>query len=65
MFSGIKIGDIGAKLGMNAVNNGYLGFDNFRIPRDNMLMKNAKVLKVLCFIKNKYTLSKLERQWFY
>lgn len=51
MFSGIKIGDIGAKLGMNAVNNGYLGFDNFRIPRDNMLMKNAKVLKVKCLKK--------------
>lgn len=43
---GIKIGEIGCKLGMNATNNGYLGFDNVRIPRKNMLMKNNKVLKV-------------------
>ncbi|XP_037298571.1 probable peroxisomal acyl-coenzyme A oxidase 1 [Manduca sexta] len=42
---GIKVGEIGAKLGMNGTNNGFLGFENFRIPRDNMLMKNAKVLE--------------------
>ncbi|XP_019874586.2 probable peroxisomal acyl-coenzyme A oxidase 1 [Aethina tumida] len=41
---GIKIGEIGCKLGMNSTNNGYLGFDNVRIPRVNMLMKNNKVL---------------------
>lgn len=45
-FSGIKIGEIGTKLGMNATNNGYLGFDNVRIPREHMLMKNAQVLEV-------------------
>lgn len=43
---GIKIGEIGAKLGFNTVNNGFLGFDNVRIPREQMLMKNAQVLKV-------------------
>lgn len=43
---GIKIGEIGSKLGMNGTNNGYLGFDQFRIPRTNMLMKNNKVLPV-------------------
>ncbi|CAH1737123.1 probable peroxisomal acyl-coenzyme A oxidase 1 [Aphis gossypii] len=42
---GIKIGEIGSKLGMNSTNNGYLAFDNVRIPRMNMLMKNAQVLK--------------------
>ncbi|KAK5639615.1 hypothetical protein RI129_012107 [Pyrocoelia pectoralis] len=42
---GIKIGEIGCKLGMNSTNNGYLGFDNVRIPRKQMLMKNNKVLK--------------------
>nr|XP_018909347.1 PREDICTED: probable peroxisomal acyl-coenzyme A oxidase 1 [Bemisia tabaci] len=41
---GIKIGEIGSKLGMNTINNGYLGFENVRIPRENMLMKNSKVL---------------------
>ncbi|CAG9581083.1 unnamed protein product [Danaus chrysippus] len=42
---GIKVGEIGAKLGMNGTNNGFLGFDQVRIPRDYMLMKNAKVLE--------------------
>jgi alkylation response protein AidB-like acyl-CoA dehydrogenase len=45
-LAGIKIGEIGTKLGMNATNNGYLGFDNVRIPREHMLMKNAQVLEV-------------------
>ncbi|XP_076631594.1 acyl-coenzyme A oxidase 1 [Colletes latitarsis] len=40
---GIKIGEIGTKLGMNATNNGFLGFESFRIPRENMLMKNSQV----------------------
>jgi len=43
---GIKIGEIGGKLGMNSTNNGFLAFNNVRIPRMNMLMKNAQVLKV-------------------
>lgn len=47
---GIKIGEIGMKLGMNGTNNGYLGFENVRIPRKHMLMKNNKVLKVM-FLK--------------
>lgn len=46
VISGIKIGEIGCKLGMNTTNNGYLGFDHVRVPRKNMLMKNSKVLKV-------------------
>lgn len=50
---GIKIGEIGNKVGMNTVNNGYLGFDHVRIPLKNMLMKNAKVLEDGQFIKPK------------
>ncbi|XP_047519876.1 probable peroxisomal acyl-coenzyme A oxidase 1 [Pieris napi] len=42
---GIKVGEIGAKLGMNGTNNGFLGFEHVRIPRDYMLMKNSKVLE--------------------
>ena len=30
-------------MGMNGANNGFLGFHDFRIPRENMLMKNSKV----------------------
>lgn len=43
---GIKIGEIGRKLGMNCTNNGYLGFENVKIPRTNMLMKHNQVLPV-------------------
>lgn len=42
-FAGITIGDIGPKFGYDDMDNGYLKMDNFRIPRENMLMKHAKV----------------------
>jgi len=45
LLIGIKVGEIGTKLGMNASNNGFLGFDNVRIPRENMLMKNSQVME--------------------
>ncbi|XP_078033194.1 acyl-coenzyme A oxidase 1 [Augochlora pura] len=48
---GIKIGEIGTKLGMNATNNGFLGFENVRIPRENMLMKNSQVLEDGTYMK--------------
>lgn len=50
---GIKIGEIGTKVGMKSVNNGYLGFEKVRIPRKNMLMKNAQVLEDGTFVKPK------------
>nr|XP_003708557.1 PREDICTED: probable peroxisomal acyl-coenzyme A oxidase 1 [Megachile rotundata]XP_012153467.1 PREDICTED: probable peroxisomal acyl-coenzyme A oxidase 1 [Megachile rotundata]XP_012153468.1 PREDICTED: probable peroxisomal acyl-coenzyme A oxidase 1 [Megachile rotundata] len=49
---GIKIGEIGTKLGMNATNNGFLGFDNVRIPREHMLMKNCQVLEDGTYVKS-------------
>lgn len=48
---GLEVGDIGDKVGFKAVNNGFLGFKNYRIPRDNMLMKNAKLMRDGTFIK--------------
>ncbi|VDL79523.1 unnamed protein product [Nippostrongylus brasiliensis] len=42
-LKGITIGDIGPKMAYNCVDNGFLGFDHFRIPRMNMLMKHVKV----------------------
>ncbi|CAG4983899.1 unnamed protein product [Colias eurytheme] len=48
---GIRVGDIGAKLGMNTTNNGFLGLDNVRIPREHMLMKNSKVQEDGTYIK--------------
>lgn len=48
---GIKIGEIGPKLGMKSVNNGYLGFEHVRIPRKNMLMRNNKVMADGTYVK--------------
>ncbi|XP_019847959.2 probable peroxisomal acyl-coenzyme A oxidase 1 [Bactrocera dorsalis] len=43
-MQGIDVGDIGPKIGMKSVNNGYLGLKNVRVPLNNMLMKNQQVL---------------------
>lgn len=40
---GIAVGDIGGKMGYNAVDNGFLRFDAVRVPRRAMLMKHAQV----------------------
>lgn len=40
---GIKVGDIGPKLGFAALDNGFIAFDNHRIPRSNMLSRYAKI----------------------
>ncbi|KXN84395.1 Peroxisomal acyl-coenzyme A oxidase 1 [Leucoagaricus sp. SymC.cos] len=42
---GIELGDIGLLLGMNGANNGYARFDHVRIPRQNMMMGQAKVAR--------------------
>ena len=39
------MGDIGAKIGMNAMDNGYLSFNQFRIPRENLLSRFVYVDK--------------------
>nr|CAH0099019.1 unnamed protein product [Daphnia galeata] len=48
---GIVIGEIGPKLGMNTNDNGYLGFEKFRIPRDQLLMKHSQVLEDGTYVK--------------
>ena len=42
---GVTAGDIGPKMGYNAVDNGYLRFDHVRVPRRAMLMKHAAMSK--------------------
>ncbi|CAK1544438.1 unnamed protein product [Leptosia nina] len=42
---GVKVGEIGAKLAFNTVNNGFLGFEHVRIPRRHMLMRFSQVSK--------------------
>ena len=43
VFLGVELGDINRKFGYREVDNGYLKFTHFKIPRTNMLMKNAQV----------------------
>ncbi|XP_070533528.1 peroxisomal acyl-coenzyme A oxidase 1-like [Ptychodera flava] len=42
-MKGITVGDIGPKFGFNSNDNGFLKLDHVYIPRENMLMKYAKV----------------------
>jgi alkylation response protein AidB-like acyl-CoA dehydrogenase len=42
-YPGLEVGDIGPKMGFNCKDNGYIIFNNYRIPRENMLMKFHKV----------------------
>ena len=49
---GVHVGDIGKKMAINGVNNGFLGLKNVRVPRLNMLMKNQQVLADGTFIES-------------
>lgn len=40
---GVRIVDMGVKMGLNGVDNGALFFDNVRIPRESMLNKYSDV----------------------
>ncbi|XP_053957915.1 probable peroxisomal acyl-coenzyme A oxidase 1 [Anastrepha ludens] len=48
---GVDVGEIGPKMGVNGVNNGFLGLKDVRIPRTQMLMKNAQVRANGRFVK--------------
>lgn len=55
-MKGVTIGEIGTKFGFNTVNNGFLGLKDVRIPRKNMLMKNAEVTESGEFVKHRSSL---------
>lgn len=42
-FPGVNIGDLGAKMGRNGIDNGWIQFTSVRVPRTNMLMRYTKV----------------------
>ncbi|KAL3665480.1 hypothetical protein V7S43_009515 [Phytophthora oleae] len=50
---GVNVRDIGPKIGFNAIDNGDCSFHNVRIPRENMMMRYAKVLSDGTFVKPK------------
>ncbi|RLN46669.1 hypothetical protein BBJ29_001396 [Phytophthora kernoviae] len=39
----VRIGDMGSKMGLQGVDNGWIQFDHVRIPRANMLRRYAQV----------------------
>ncbi|CAD5233700.1 unnamed protein product [Bursaphelenchus xylophilus] len=55
LLPGIEVGDIGPKYGMNANDNGFMRLNNVRIPRRNMLMKNARVEKDGTYVAPKHS----------
>ena len=42
-LNGVTIGDCGKKAGMQGVDNGFILFNNFRIPRLNLLNRFSDV----------------------
>ncbi|KAK9877075.1 hypothetical protein WA026_016103 [Henosepilachna vigintioctopunctata] len=42
-YPGLTIGDMGEKTGLNGIDNGFLVFHNYRIPRKNLLSKTGGV----------------------
>jgi acyl-CoA oxidase len=42
---GIEVGDIGAKLGYNSIDNGYLMFNNVKVPRSALLSRFSEITK--------------------
>lgn len=48
---GIRIGDIGSKMGLQGVDNGWIQFDHVRVPRFNMLRRYAHVTREGTFVQ--------------
>ncbi|XP_004419928.1 PREDICTED: peroxisomal acyl-coenzyme A oxidase 2 isoform X1 [Ceratotherium simum simum] len=48
---GITVGNIGPKMDLNHIDNGFLRLDHVRVPRENMLSRFAQVLPDGTYIK--------------
>ncbi|CAG9817104.1 unnamed protein product [Phaedon cochleariae] len=42
-YPGVIVGDMGEKLGLNGIDNGFVQFNHYEIPRENLLNKVADV----------------------
>ncbi|CAH0406276.1 unnamed protein product [Chilo suppressalis] len=43
VYPGLIIGDMGEKIGVNGIDNGFIMFNHYRIPRENLLNRTADV----------------------
>ena len=42
IMPGVRVEDMGHKMGLNGVDNAKLFFDNVRVPRENLLNRSVK-----------------------
>lgn len=42
-FPGVTVGDMGEKAGLNGIDNGFLIFTHYRVPKENLLNKTGDV----------------------
>lgn len=42
-YPGVLVGDLGEKIGLNGIDSGFVIFNNYRIPRKNLLNRTADV----------------------
>lgn len=42
-YPGVTVGDMGEKMGLNGIDNGFLLFNQYPLPRENLLDKNGDV----------------------
>lgn len=42
-FDRITVGDIGEKIGLNGIDNGFIMFNNYRIPKENLLNRTGDI----------------------
>lgn len=42
-FPGVTVGDMGPKLGLNGVDNGFMSFSSYRIPKESLLSRTGDV----------------------